>query len=100
MLSGLFVIQERRAADPMIAFGLWAGGLSQPRTGQPCSAGMALMGLTTFLPMYVQGVMARSALVAGFALTMMVVGWPIGRRCLARSFNRFGLRPILVSAPR
>ncbi len=96
LLSALFVIQERRAADPMIAFGLWARRPIAASNGAALLAGMALMGLTTFLPMYVQGVMARSALVAGFALTMMVVGWPIGATLSARSFNRFGLRPILV----
>ena len=39
---------------------------------------MAMIGLTTFLPMYVQVVMGRSPLIAGFMLTAMVLGWPIG----------------------
>ena len=95
-LGWAFIVQERRAPDPMIALGLWSR-----RTLAACNAaallsGMALMGLTTFLPMYVQGVMGRSALVGGFALTAMVVGWPIGATLAARSFMRFGLRPILV----
>jgi MFS family permease len=36
-------------------------------------AGMALMGLTTFLPMFVQGVLHRSPIVAGLTLTMLVL---------------------------
>jgi MFS family permease len=56
---------------------------------------MALIGLTTFLPMYVQGVMGRSALTAGFALTMMVLGWPVGATLAARAFPRYGLRRIM-----
>ena len=60
---------------------------------------MAVIGLTTFLPMYVQGVLDRSALVAGFALTMMVLGWPIGATLATRAFPRFGLRgPLLLGA--
>ena len=96
VLALLFVLQERRAADPMIAFGLWARRPLAASNGAALLSGMALMGLTTFLPMYVQGVMGRSALTAGFALTTMVIGWPIGATLAARNLSRFGLRPILV----
>ena len=92
----LFVWQERRAPDPMIAFKLWGRRPIAAANGASLLAGMALIGLTTFLPMYVQGVMGRSALVAGFALTVMVVGWPIGATLAAKGFGRFGLRPILL----
>jgi MFS family permease len=57
---------------------------------------MAMIGLTTFLPMYVQGVLNHSALVAGFALTMMVLGWPIGSTIGAKAFPRIGLRRTLL----
>ena len=95
-VSALFFFQERRAADPMIAFSLWARRPLAAANGAALLAGMALMGLTTFLPMYVQGVMGRSALLAGFALTVMVLGWPAGATLAARSFGRIGLRPILI----
>jgi MFS family permease len=94
---GLFVLQERRAREPMIALGLWGRRPIAAANGASLLAGMALIGLTTFLPMYVQGVMNRSALVAGFALTMMVLGWPIASTLSVRSFSRFGLRPILLT---
>ena len=58
---------------------------------------MAVIGLTTFLPMYVQAVMGRSPLTAGFMLTAMVLGWPIAATLGARNFTRFGLRPILIA---
>ena len=97
VLAIAFVVQERRAADPMIAFGLWGRRPIAVANAAALLSGMALMGLTTFLPMYVQGVMARSALVAGFALTMMVVGWPAGATLAARNLSRFGLRQVLVT---
>jgi len=59
--------------------------------------GMVLMGLTTFLPMYVQGVLHCSPVVAGLALTMVMVGWPCGATFTARAFPRFGLRPLLLA---
>jgi MFS family permease len=57
---------------------------------------MTVIGLTAFLPMYVQGVLRQSPLIAGLTLTLMVLGWPIGATTAARSFVRFGLRPILL----
>ena len=92
----LFVWQERRAADPMISFALWG-----PRPIAACNvatvlSGMALMGLTSFLPMYVQGVLGRSPVVAGLALTMIMLGWPSGATLAARSFHRLGLRRTLI----
>jgi hypothetical protein len=58
---------------------------------------MVVIGLTAFLPVCVQGVMGRSALVAGLATTAMVLGWPIGATLAARNFARLGgLRPTLL----
>src|SRR5882762_3021271 len=92
----LFIAQERRAADPMISFALWGRRPIAAANSVGVLASMTLIGLTTFLPMYVQGVLHRSPVVAGLALTMMLVGWPAGATLGARSFHRFGLRRILI----
>jgi EmrB/QacA subfamily drug resistance transporter len=92
----LFVAQERRVADPMITFSLWGHRPIAAANGIALLSGMALMGLTTFLPMYVQGVLQRSPVVAGLALTVMMVGWPVGATLAARSLHRFSLRSILI----
>ena len=92
-----FIWQERRAEAPMIAPGLW---LKRPIAFANLSvffASMSIMGLTTFLPMYVQTVLNRSPLVAGFALTMLLLGWPCGATIASRQFTRFGLRPIMIA---
>ena len=91
-----FVMQERRARDPMMALSLWGRRPIATANAATLLSGMAIIGLTTFLPMYVQGVLNRSVLVAGFALTMMVLGWPIGATLAARNFHRFGLRATLL----
>ncbi|MCI0756730.1 MDR family MFS transporter [Teichococcus vastitatis] len=92
----LFVWQERRAREPMIAFRLWSQRPIATANIATLLSGMAVIGLTTFLPMYVQGVLHHSALVAGFTLTMMVLGWPVGATVAARNFQRFGLRGTLL----
>lgn len=93
----LFVWQERRAAEPMISFALWSRRPIAACNGSTLLSGMILMGATTFLPMYVQGVLHRSPVIAGLALTMMMVGWPTGATFAAKSFHRLGLRRILIS---
>lgn len=92
----LFVFQERRAAEPMISFALWSRRPIAACNAATLLSGMILMGATTFLPMYVQGVLHRSPVVAGLALTMMMVGWPAGATLAAKSFHRIGLRRILI----
>jgi EmrB/QacA subfamily drug resistance transporter len=93
----LFVRQERRAADPMIDFALWSRRVMATTNSANLFAGAAMMGVTTFLPMYVQVEMGRSPLVAGFMLTAMVLGWPIAATFGARQFHRFGLRRVLIA---
>ncbi len=92
----LFIFQERRARDPMIAFALWSRRAIATTNATTLFSGMTVIGLTTFLPMYVQAVMGGSPLMAGFMLTAMVLSWPIASTVAARNFGRFGLRPILV----
>ena len=93
----LFAWQERRAADPMLAVGLWARRPIATANLATLLSGMTIIGLTSFVPMYVQGVLGQSALVAGFALTAMVLGWPIGATVAARNFARFGIRSTLLA---
>jgi EmrB/QacA subfamily drug resistance transporter len=94
--SVLFVMQERRASEPMISFALWSRRAVAATNASTLLTGMVLMGVTSFLPIYVQGVLQRSPVVAGMALTVMMVGWPVGATISARLFRRFNLRGILV----
>jgi MFS family permease len=91
----LFVLQERRSPEPMISLQLWGRRPIAAANGASLLAGMVMIGLTTFLPMFVQGVMQKSPLIGGFALSAMVLGWPIGATVGVRGFRRFGVRSVL-----
>ncbi|HEX8393516.1 MAG TPA: MDR family MFS transporter [Longimicrobium sp.] len=73
----LFVRQERRAADPLMHMELWNSALFRNANLATLWSGIMMIGLITFLPTFVQGVLGGSALVAGFALSAMTLGWPI-----------------------
>ncbi|MEP7453692.1 MDR family MFS transporter [Phyllobacterium sp. SB3] len=91
----LFFLQERRAPEPIISLELWSRRLIATSNTVVLLAGMALIGLTTMLPIYVQGVLGRSPLVAGFTLTMLIVGWPLAVMLSGRFFSTFGIRNTL-----
>jgi MFS family permease len=91
----LFVIQERRSPEPMISLELWGRRPIAAANGASLLCGMVMIGLTSFLPVFVQGVMQKSPLIAGFALSAMVLGWPVGATVGVRFFKRFGVRAVL-----
>lgn len=95
--GALFAWQERRSRAPLIPLGVWTRRPIAAANAAALLSGMALIGLSTFLPMYVQGVLRRSPVVAGLALTVLVVGWPVGATLATRCYGRFGLRTILVA---
>jgi MFS family permease len=92
----LFIFQERRAADPMVSLKLWGARMIATVNGAAMLAGMVLIGITTFLPMYVQVVLQRSSVTAGLTLTMVMLGWPIGATLTSRTFHRIGLWRMVV----
>ena len=91
----LFILQERRSPEPIISLDLWGRRPIAAANAASVLTGMAMMGLTTFLPVFVQGVMQQSPLIAGFALSVMIFGWPVGATLGVRVFQRVGLRLVL-----
>jgi len=93
----VFARMERRAANPIVSFALWSHRPIAATNSVGVLASMALIGLTTFLPIYVQIVMQRSPTIAGLTLTTMLIGWPAGATLAARLFHRFALRRLLLT---
>ncbi len=97
VLTALFVRQELRVPDPVVSFPLWRRRPIAAANAASMLAMVALMCLTAFLPMYLQTIQHRSAVTAGLALTMMVLGWPAGATLSGRIYPLFGLRRIAVT---
>lgn len=93
----VFVLLERRVNNPIVSFALWSHRPIAATNGVGVLASMALIGLTTFLPVYVQLVMQRSPTTAGLALTTVLIGWPAGATLAARLFHRFELRHLILT---
>lgn len=89
----LFLRQERRAPDPLMHVELWRNPLIRNANLATLTSGIMMIGVITFLPTYVQGVLGGSALLAGFALSAMTLGWPLsafwaGHRIVAVGVRR------------
>lgn len=87
-----FGLVERKAAEPVLP--LW---VFQNRTivgGNMMSliVGALMMGLSSYLPTFAEGVLGTGALVAGFTLAAMTIGWPIAATLSGHAYMRIGLR--------
>ena len=74
----LFVFHERRAAEPILPLMLWRNRVILSGVVGCFSVGCVIMASTTFLPAYIQGIMGRSPIVAGYALAISSVTWIAG----------------------
>ncbi|WP_226675581.1 MDR family MFS transporter [Mesobacillus jeotgali] len=88
----LFIFQERRAEEPMMPFNIWRERSIFIANMTSLTTGVMLIGISSFLPAFVQGVMERSPIVAGFTLTAMSIGWPIAAAVSGRLLLRIGYR--------
>jgi MFS family permease len=88
----LLLRQERRAPDPIVPIDLWIHKVIAPANATTLAAGLTFIGITSFLPVYVQVVMSRSALTAGLTLTAMAVGWPLAVTLTSRLYRIIGMQ--------
>ncbi len=87
-----FLWRQTKAPSPMMPLHLWKHRLIAFANIGTFSSGVIMIGLSSFLPTYVQGVMGYSAVIAGFTLTMMSVGWPIASSLTGYIFLKIGFR--------
>lgn|GEM_PF-2619217 len=60
------------------------------------TTGVVLIGISSFLPTYIQGVMGKSPIIAGFALSFMSIGWVIGATVAGKVMFKYGFRRIAI----
>ena len=87
-----FGFVERSAAEPIIPGWVFRRRRLNTTNLISLSVGMLLIGLTSYVPLFVQIVLGHSALVAGFALAALTLGWPISATLSGRIYLRIGFR--------
>ena len=96
IVSGLllvaFVYAERRAVEPIIPMWVFSRRVLVGANVVSLLVGAVLMGLTSYVPTFAQGVLGYGALASGFALAAMTIGWPIAAATAGRIYMRIGFR--------
>jgi len=86
------VAHEKTTSEPMLPLELWRNRIILVGSLGGAVIAAVMMGISAFLPTYVQGAMGRSALAGGLVLGMMSVTWAIasffGGRLMVRTTYR------------
>jgi len=88
----LFGFAERRAAEPVLPLWVLRERLLVGANTASLGVGVLLIGLTSYVPLYAQRVLGTSAVVAGFAVAAMSMGWPLASSVSGRFYMRIGFR--------
>ncbi len=81
---GVLLRHERRTAEPILPLELYRHPVIALGNAGNFAMGAMLMGVSAFLPTYVQGAMGLSAVVAGSVLGALMVAWIAGSFAGAR----------------
>jgi EmrB/QacA subfamily drug resistance transporter len=92
VLLGLFVAVERRAAEPVLPLWVFRHRVILPSILISLVVGVLLMGITSYIPLYAQGVLGHGAVSAGFALAALTLGWPLAASNAGRLYLSIGFR--------
>jgi EmrB/QacA subfamily drug resistance transporter len=97
VLLAVFGLVERRAAEPVLPLWVFSRRLLATTTLLALGVGVILIGLTSFVPTYLENSLGVEPLVAGLALAALTIGWPISATLSGRLFYlRLGFRPTVL----
>ena len=92
LLLGCFVLAETRAAEPVLPLWVFSRRLLLTTALVSIGVGAILIGLTSYVPTYLEGSLGVSPLVAGLALAALTIGWPISASLSGRLYLTIGFR--------
>ena len=97
MLAG-FIVVERCAPDPVLPLSLFELRVMSVSSAANVLSGAVLFGVTSYVPLFVQGARGEGPAGAGAALTPMLVCWSLSGFVGPRLLLRFGFRAIAIGA--
>jgi EmrB/QacA subfamily drug resistance transporter len=93
----MLLIHECRTPEPMLPIELWRRNrVVVVSSLGSCAAGAMMMGISAYLPAYVQGGMGYSALTGGLVLGAMSISWALASLLGARIMVRTTYRLVAI----
>ena len=92
VLFALFVRTEQRVEEPILPLVLFKNPLITISSIGGVVLGVLLFGVTSYVPLFVQGVKGGSATSAGVTLGPLLLAWPIASTISGKIVIRYGYR--------
>ncbi|QAY58619.1 MFS transporter [Microbacterium protaetiae] len=96
VLLVVFTLVERRAADPVLAPWVFSSRIVVTASLAALGVGAVLIGLTSFVPTFLESTADAAPLLAGLAVAALSLGWPISGALAGRFYLRIGFRSTAV----
>lgn len=96
VLTIVFIIAERRAAEPVIDFSMFKERLFATSGLISIFSGAAFITASVYIPFYIQGVQGGNATNAGFVLLPMMVGSVVSASIGGALMTKFKYRSFLI----
>ncbi len=93
LLLAIFVAVERRAAEPVLPLRLLSRRLILSTLAVSLGVGAVLIGLTSYVPTFLERSIDAKPVVAGLAVAALTLGWPLSASQSGRFYLRIGFRP-------
>lgn len=87
-----FVAVELRAQEPVLPLWVFQDRFLVGANLGSMMVGLMSIGLSSFLPTFVQGVQGATPLIAGFALAAMSIGWPLASSQAGKLYLKVGFQ--------
>ena len=92
VLLAVFVRIERTAAEPILPPWVFSRRVLVSANVASIAIGAILIGQSSYVPTYAQGVVGVGAVLAGFAMAAMSVGWPLASSQASKLYLRIDFR--------
>ncbi|MFQ6394350.1 MDR family MFS transporter [Nocardia sp. KC 131] len=92
LMLALFGFVERRAQNPILPLWVFTRRVIVASSLVSLLVGAILLGLTSYVPTFAQGVLGTGALVAGLTVGALTLGWPLAASQAGKVYLRVGFR--------
>jgi MFS family permease len=92
----VFALIERRATEPILPLWVLSRRLLLSTSLISLGTGALIIGLTSYVPTYLEGSLGTPPILAGLALAALTIGWPIAASFSGRWYLRYGFRRTVI----
>lgn len=92
VVLALFAVVELRAANPILPLWIFTRRVVVASSTVSLLIGAVVLGLTSYVPTFAQGVLGTGALLAGLTVGALTLGWPLAASNAGRLYLRWGFR--------